>query len=121
MNHREHRGHRGKAQPGLFRVLRALRVSVFFLGLALLVGQQAVVLHDLGHAIEHKGSVPAEKSCDTHYLCAQLGSAVASSPPALPPLVSGRILHQFVEAQGGAQRTRLAYRSQAPPISSRTA
>ena len=94
---------------------------MLFLCLSLVIGQQAVILHDLGHAIEHKGSVPAEKSCDTHYLCAQLGSAVGSSPPALPPQVSGRILHQFVEAQGGAQRTRLAYRSQAPPVSSRTA
>ncbi len=112
---------------GFFRAFRDFRVfrgALFavFLALAVVLGQQAVFLHDLGHAVEKRDAgVPAEKGCDTHYLCAQLGSAVGASPPAIPQETTGRVLHQFIEAQGGAQRARLAYRSQAPPTDSRPA
>jgi hypothetical protein len=109
---------------GVFRAFRVFRGSFFSIALALslLWAQNAVVLHDLGHALEwQKGGVPADKSCDTHYLCAQLGSAVGSTPPVVPQAVAGRAVHQFIEAQGGAQRARLAYRSQAPPSISRLA
>lgn len=88
----------------------------FSLAFALLVGQQAVVLHDLGHAFEwQKGGVPAEKSCDTHYLCAQLGSAVGASPPVIPHADEQSLSVQSPSTHGAAQRTRLAYRSRAPP------
>jgi len=88
----------------------------FSLAFALFAGQQAALLHDLGHALEwRKGGVPADKTCDTHYLCAQLGSAVGASPPALPPAPAQSLPVQSFSPQGAAQRTRLAYRSQAPP------
>jgi hypothetical protein len=88
----------------------------FSLAFALLAGQQAVVLHDLGHALEwQKGGVPADKTCDTHHLCAQLGSAVGASPPVIPHADAQSLPVQSYSAQGAAQRTRLAYRSQAPP------
>jgi len=103
---------------GFSSVLPCFRGSflVVALALSLLLAQQTAALHDLGHALEwQKGGVPADKSCDTHYLCAQLGSAVGSTPPVIPQAVAGRVVHQFIETQGGAQRARLAYRSQAPP------
>lgn len=94
----------------------------FFLAFALLLGQHAVLLHDLGHAVERNdGGIPAEKSCDKHYLCAQLGTAVGSGAPALPQADAGSqpVLHAAVD--GASQRARLAYRSQAPPALSRFA
>ena len=96
-------------------ILRRIGFAAFF-ALTLLVGQQAVVLHDLKHATERRdGGVPSEKSCDTHYLCAQLGSAVGSTLPVLPPAQpqSQAIASRF--AAYASQRTHLAYRSQAPP------
>lgn len=86
------------------------------LAFALLVGQQAVLLHDLGHALEwRKGGVPADKTCDTHYLCAQLGNAVDAVPPVLPPAAAISLPVESRSTEGAAQRTRLAYRAQAPP------
>lgn len=93
-----------------------------FLSLALLLGQHAVLLHDLGHAIERNdGGIPAEKSCDKHYLCAQLGTAVGSYAPVVPQAEPGSQAVVIPQAQGASQRTRLAYRSQAPPSASRVA
>ena len=94
---------------------RGSLVSVF-LALALLLGQNAAALHDLGHALErHEGGVPAEKTCDTHYLCAQLGSAVDASAPVIPQAEGDSLPVHSLSTQGAAQRTRLAYRSHAPP------
>lgn len=96
--------------------------AALFLAFALLLGQHAVLLHDLGHAVERNdGGIPAEKSCDKHSLCAQLGSAVGSGAPAIPQADAGSqpALHATVE--GAAQRARLAYRSHAPPATSRLA
>ena len=84
--------------------------------LALLVGQQAVVLHDLKHATEQRdGGVPGEKGCDTHYLCAQLGSAVDVALPVIPPADPSSLVLAEYFLEGVSQRARLAYRSQAPP------
>jgi hypothetical protein len=96
-------------------LLRRIGFAAFF-ALVLLVGQQAVVLHDLKHATEQRdGGVPSEKGCDTHYLYAQLGSAVDVAPPVVPlaDASSQTLAAYFLE--GVSQRTRLGYRSQAPP------
>jgi hypothetical protein len=87
-----------------------------WLALTLVVGQQAVLLHDLGHALEQRdGGVPTEKTCDTHFACAQLASAVGASPPVLPQADEAAQAVLSQQHQGASQRTRLAYRSQAPP------
>lgn len=96
-------------------LLRRLGLALW-LAFALLAGQQAVVLHDLGHALERKqGGTPAEKTCGTHALCAQLGSAVGAPAPVLarPPAVL--VSAPTHAAEGFAQRTFVAYRSQGPP------
>ncbi|APV50047.1 hypothetical protein BWI17_10335 [Betaproteobacteria bacterium GR16-43] len=93
-----------------------------WLALAVVVGQQAVLLHDLGHAVERMADgtgkqLPAEKKCDTHFTCSQLGSAVGSSAPVFAVAESGSVeVSSFVTAEA-SQRTRLAYRAQAPPRS----
>jgi hypothetical protein len=93
-----------------------------WLALAVVVGQQAVLLHDLGHAVERLADgtgkqLPAEKKCDTHFSCSQLGSAVGSTAPALAVADStSQQVSPFVTTEA-SQRTRLAYRAQAPPRS----
>lgn len=105
----------------MHRIFRSSFAFVF-LSLALLLGQHAVLLHDLGHAIERNdGGIPAEKSCDKHYLCAQLGTAVGSDAPVLPLAESGSQAVVLPQVAGASQRTRLAYRSQAPPARTRLA
>ncbi len=55
----------GMTHPEMI-LLRRIGFAALF-ALALLVGQQAVVLHDLKHAAEHReGGTPSEKNCDTH-------------------------------------------------------
>ena len=90
------------------------------LALALLAGQQAVLLHDLRHAVERVAGrqdpgQPAEKSCDTHFACAQLSSAVGTSLPVLALSDSRGTEEPAAPANGAPQRTRLAFRSRAPP------
>lgn len=70
------------------RILFALAVA-----LALLFGEQAAALHDLGHAVDqiaHKGSAPGSP-CDQCFACAQLSGAVGTSLPVIPdvPLERG--------------------------------
>ena len=101
--------------PPFMRRLRHLALATWIV-LSLLVGQQAVLLHDLGHVFEkHEQGVPAEKPCDTHYLCAQLGSAVGATAPVIPPAAAPALPVSTQVLAGVAQRARLAYRSQAPP------
>ena len=95
--------------------MRFLRYLVASLVLTLLMGQQAVVLHDLGHALEKHSGAPAEQTCDKHYLCAALGSAVGTSMPLLAAADPPSLPVLSRPSQGAAQRTRFAYRSQAPP------
>jgi hypothetical protein len=98
--------------------LRRLGFALW-LALALLVGQQAVVLHDLGHARESLGEqrdtqLP-QKACEEHFLCAQLGSAVGSALLVLAHAAAGAIdSGVFLDALAPAA-PRLAFRSRAPP------
>jgi hypothetical protein len=59
-----------------------------WLALALVGGQQLVVLHALGHATERiankdKDSTP---TCKIHFACSQLANAMGGKPPALLPV-----------------------------------
>jgi hypothetical protein len=88
-----------------------------WLALALVAGQHAVLLHDLGHASEslaqkHDGK-PAPTKCDKHYAFAQvLGTAGAVF--AIPDVACD--VADFPAPESGAPPARaLAYRAQAPP------
>jgi hypothetical protein len=57
-----------------------------WLALAVVAGQQLVLLHALGHAAERIANKDADTSatCKLHFACSQLGSAVGAKPvPAL--------------------------------------
>jgi hypothetical protein len=62
-------------------------VLAFAVALALLFGQQAAALHDLGHAVSqlsHKGSGPPGSTCDQCFACSLLSGAVGTSLPVVP-------------------------------------
>lgn len=92
-------------------------VFALALALALLFGQQAAALHDLGHAVDriaHKGSVPSSP-CDQCFACAQLSGAVGTSLPVVPavPLERGAPLER--PRAGFVAAPRLAFLSRGPP------
>lgn len=87
------------------------------LAFALLFGQQAAALHDLGHAVDriaHKGSAPSSP-CDQCFACAQLSGAVGTSLPAIPavPLENAAPLERA--RSGFLAAPRLAFLSRGPP------
>jgi hypothetical protein len=90
----------------------------FSLALALLVGQQAAALHDLGHAVDriaHKGSLPFGNTCDECFACAQLSGAVSPSLPAIPPVVLPDGAPRDADCRSAALPVRFAFLSRAPP------
>jgi hypothetical protein len=101
--------------------MRSLRrfATVVWIALALLVGQQAVALHDLGHAtgqLSHKqDSKSPASTCDQCFACAELSGAVGASVPDVPVLAPCPPRALAAVAPGAGATARLAYRSRAPP------
>jgi hypothetical protein len=94
------------------RILLALAV-----GLALLFGEQAAALHDLGHAVDqiaHKGSAPTSP-CDQCFACAQLSGAVGTSLPVVPAVPLERGVPIERARPGIFASPRLAFLSRGPP------
>lgn len=88
-----------------------------WLALALVAGQQAALLHDLGHASEklsQKDSKPAPSKCDQCFACAQVAAGAAPALPTVPTVTCGIdpviLVEQVVVASAP-----LAYHAQAPP------
>jgi hypothetical protein len=86
------------------------------MALAVVVGQQAVAMHDLAHAIGQKhDSTPGKSTCDKCFACAELSSAVGVSiPPVALPDGAPELIHAVADAAARAA-PRLAFRSRAPP------
>ena len=101
--------------------MRSIRrlASILWLALALLVGQQAAALHDLGHAtgqLTHKqDSNTSHSTCDQCFACAELSGAVGVTVPVLPVVAACTPLAAEPLTPGVASPARLAYRSRAPP------
>jgi hypothetical protein len=93
------------------RILFALCMA-----LAVVVGQQAVAMHDLAHATGQKhDSTPGQSTCDKCFACAELSSAVGVS---IPPVSLPEGATEMVPAVSGAAACTaplLAFRSRAPP------
>ena len=100
------------------RPIRRL-ASILWLALALLVGQQAAALHDLGHAtgqLSHKqDSKSPASTCDQCFACAELSGAVGVAVPVLPLVAACMPRAAEPLDIGVASPARLAYRSRAPP------
>ena len=103
------------------KALRRLGV-VLWLALALVLGQQAAVVHDLGHASEklaHKqDSKPANPKCDQHFACAQVGAGGAPPAAYVLHLDNGHAAPHERIARHRASREVLAYLSRGPPAAS---
>jgi hypothetical protein len=93
--------------------------SALWLALALVAGQQAAALHDLGHATgqltQKHDSKPAPSKCDQCFACAELSGAVGATPLGLPIVSTGGRSFSFVFERASSCATRLAFRSRAPP------
>ena len=93
--------------------------SALWLALALLVGQQAAALHDLGHATEKLSqkhdSKPGSSTCGQCFACAELSGAVGTTLPPLPSTDADHAQCARPLEQGVAVAPRLAFRSRAPP------
>jgi HD superfamily phosphodiesterase len=89
---------------------------VLWLALALVAGQHAALLHDLGHAADlaqKQDTKPGQSQCDKCYAFAQLIGA-PSTVFAVPAVVVAIETPRFVDASAATRRV-TAYRSQAPP------
>ncbi len=100
--------------------MKALRRLGFalWLAIALVAGQHAAALHDLGHASEklshQQDSKPAPSKCDECFACAQLAGGAAPTVPTVPPVACDAPVFALT-GQGVATTLALAYRSRAPP------
>jgi hypothetical protein len=101
-------------------MIRLRRIAtVFWFALALLIGQHAAALHDLGHATEqfsqkkHSRHIPA--SCDKCFACAELSGAAGASTPAVAIPAAANEVPVATNETGVACAPRLAFRSRAPP------
>jgi hypothetical protein len=101
------------------RSLRRLGL-VLWLALALVAGQQVVVLHDIGHATEHAATqdepgTPAK--CEHHSACAQLAGALASAGFSAAFVASAPPRAAAVAAREASLAPRRNFLSRAPPLS----
>ncbi len=92
-----------------------------WLALALLLGQQAAQLHDLGHAIQRiqtdsQDQHPGSDTCDKCSLYAPFSGAAATFVATLDVLPAA-IISSFAAFLPAQSRTVVASRSRAPPFS----
>lgn len=94
-------------------------LGILWIALAVAVGQQAAILHELGHATENlvskKDSAPLPKPCNKHFLCAELSSAAGAAMPALPLLSLAQTLVAGPLFASASIAARFAFNSRAPP------
>lgn len=95
---------------------------IFFalwMALAVVMGQQAVALHDLAHVAGHKqDSTPGKGACEKCFACASLSSAVGASIPAVAPPQASLPAYDGRADTPACSAPLLAFRSQAPPAHS---
>lgn len=88
-----------------------------WLAVALVAGQQLVLLHALGHAadrIANKDS-DAPAGCKLHFACSQLASAMGAKPPPMLPPVAFSDAAPFVRGASGGAAPFFAFLSRGPP------
>lgn len=92
---------------------------LLWLAFALAAGPLAVVVHDLGHladrVAQEQDSHPGPATCDAHFACSQLASAMGAWLPAAPIVVRAPPRGAFGREILAPAATRLAFFSRAPP------
>ena len=94
---------------------------VLALACALVLGQHAAALHELGHAVDRlsksgQETAPAESKCDQCSAYAQLAAAVGSAKVVLPALVPAAEVARRIVVSGTPRKAYPHFRSRAPPI-----
>lgn len=88
-----------------------------WLALALVAGQQLVLLHALGHAADRiankDGDAPA--GCKLHFACSQLASAVGAKPPPMLPAVAFSDAAPVARGATSSAAPFFAFLSRGPP------
>jgi len=98
----------------MIRVRRIL--FTFLMAFAVVIGQQAVAMHDLAHATGHKQeSTPGKTTCDKCFACAELSSALGASIPAVALPDTAPVIGEQHSDSAVCAAPRLAFRSRAPP------
>ena len=88
----------------------------FLMAFAVVIGQQAVAMHDLAHATGHKQeSTPGKSTCDKCFACAELSSAVGASIPAVALLDPAPQSFHSHRRTAHVSAPCTAYLSRAPP------
>ena len=100
------------------RPLRRL-LFAFSLVFALLVGEHAGLLHELGHGFQRihapsQDKNPANDTCDKCFAFSQLSGPAPGAVPTLPLVAAANELPGFI-AIPAPSRTIVASRSRAPP------
>ena len=99
------------------KALRSLGFA-FLLAFALVAGQQAAALHELGHAtgeLAPKHGTKGNTGCDTHYLYSQLGSAVDAAKAVAPLIVCAAPQSPLYAWHAAPLVARFAFNPRAPP------
>lgn len=93
--------------------------ALFALALALALGQQAALLHALGHASERiaqtQDGKPQTAPCEQCGLAAHL-DGIASAPLPLPAITPASAQALPPQAHAAPSRPTVVYRSRAPPV-----
>ena len=104
-----------------FRCMNRIRgiLPALWLALALVLGQQAAALHDLGHAIQRistdsQDQHPGSDTCDKCSLYAPFSGAAAAFIAA-PVVLTAAIVASFSAFLPAQSRTVVSSRSRAPP------
>ena len=95
--------------------------GAFWLAFCLLLSQQAVALHALGHAVDRMASqeqLPPVQHCDDCFPGATLSGAVGASPPQIPTIDARSVLVAVLPSPVAPAATWLAFHSRAPPAHS---
>ena len=95
--------------------------GAFWLAFCLLLSQQVVALHALGHAVDRMASqerLPPAPHCDDCFPGATLSGAASASPPQVPPVDARSILVAVSPSRVAPAAARLAFHSRAPPAHS---
>ena len=94
--------------------------SILWIALALVVGQQAAALHDLGHAVKRihapaQEQYPGSDTCDKCFGFSQLAGSMPGATSAFFTLDAGFLYSSFFPAPAPS-RTVVVTRNRGPPV-----
>ena len=95
-------------------------LAAAWLAFALVLGQQLVALHALGHATDRivNKDKDSTAACKVHFACSQLANAMGTSASALPPLPLAQHAVAVASERPSHAAPAFAFLSRGPPAAS---